>query len=77
MTDSARRPSPNRRWFWPLLAAVVMAGVAYQFSSAGPGTTPAGQPALLSLGPDNLQVFKERFNAESDQTRVLVLLSPT
>ena len=39
--------------------------------------TPAGQPALVSLTPENFSMFQPEFNRASDDVRLLVLLSPT
>jgi hypothetical protein len=49
----------------------------YAYLRYAPRGTPAGQPALVSLTPENFGTLKERFNAESDKTRVLVMVSPT
>ena len=52
-----------------LFAPYVIAGFDY-----GPRRAPRGQPALQTI---DLGRLKEQFNASADQTRVLVLLSPT
>ena len=40
-------------------------------------TTPAGQPPLTDLTNESLADFKARFNNASEQTRIILLLSPT
>ena len=40
-------------------------------------TTPAGQPPLMDLTNESLGAFREQFNNASDQTRIILLLSPT
>jgi hypothetical protein len=55
----------------------VMANAAANLLSRGSGPTPAGQPALVSLTPANLQTVRDGFNAAPNDTRVLIFLSPT
>ena len=38
---------------------------------------PAGQPPLRRLAADSIGEFAHRFNAERDDVRVVLLLSPT
>ncbi len=38
---------------------------------------PAGQSPLATLDAAALEILKEDFNAASDQTRIILLLSPT
>jgi len=39
--------------------------------------TPAGQPPLTLLTPDNFQSFRQEFNSNADRARLILLLSPT
>jgi len=39
--------------------------------------TPKGQPPLMYLTGENLANFEENFNNAADQSRMLLLLSPT
>jgi len=39
--------------------------------------TPAPQPPLATISPDDLRSFRDAFNASDDRPRVLVMLSPT
>ena len=43
----------------------------------GPTTTPAGQPALVTLSNNNFAAFESAFDDAADVPRLLVLLSPT
>jgi hypothetical protein len=38
---------------------------------------PQAQPPLTSLTPSNLDLFKNEFNNAAEQTRLVLLLSPT
>lgn len=61
-----------RRYFLIMLLATMVATLA-----CGPGTAPAGQPAMALLTSDRLESFRDAFNQASDQTRIVLLLSPT
>ncbi len=39
--------------------------------------TAAGQPPLMDLTDESLADFKAQFNSASDETRMILLLSPT
>jgi hypothetical protein len=39
--------------------------------------TPAGQLPLMNIDSGNIVTFERDFNQATDQTRVIVLLSPT
>ena len=62
----------THRFFWIMLLATVVATGA-----CGPGTAPAGQPAMALITSDRLENFRDAFNQASDQIRVILLLSPT
>jgi hypothetical protein len=42
-----------------------------------PGEAPAGQPPLVTLDSASLGTLRAYFNRDVNQTRVIVLLSPT
>ena len=42
-----------------------------------PRHVPDGQPPLAEIVPQNFSDLQKQFNQASDQTRILVLLSPT
>jgi hypothetical protein len=56
------------------VGAVLLAALLYFY---GGSQTPSGQPPLRDLTADNLSELKQEFNAAKDETRVLLLLSPT
>jgi len=39
--------------------------------------TPKNQEALSELNDENIDAFKDRFNRSADQSRIILLLSPT
>jgi hypothetical protein len=43
----------------------------------GPGTTPLGQPPVVTLSKANFAEFEKAFDAEADVPRLVFLLSPT
>ena len=57
-------------------SAVLLAG-ALSVGACGPGRAPAGQPALAVLTDPTLETIRLQFNQAADQTRVVLLLSPT
>jgi hypothetical protein len=59
------------------LILVAVAAIALGWYLYGNGVTPAGQPPLLSLTPENFHELRSRFNAGAGATRLIVLLSPT
>ena len=50
---------------------------ALSINACGPGTPPAGQPAMVVLTAQTLEMVRQEFNRAADQTRVVLLLSPT
>jgi hypothetical protein len=54
---------------------VLLAALVYFFS--GGHETPAGQPKLAEVKPQNFATLADAFNAAKQHVRVLVLLSPT
>ena len=57
-----------------LAAALVVFGAWYEW---GPSHTPPGQPPLTVVTTANLGAFEARFNAQPQDPRLLLLLSPT
>jgi len=60
-----------------LLSLAAIAGAGFLWFKNAPRRTPAGQPALSRLDAATLPAFRDAFNAQSDETRLIVLLSPT
>lgn len=57
------------------LVVLLLAAVAwYRFA---PGEAPAGQPPLVAIDPEALEGLKADFNRHSNETRLILLLSPT
>ena len=61
----------SRRWWFLIPAFVLALAVWYGLASSD---VPDGQPPLTAM---DLAALKADFNRASDQTRVIVLLSPT
>lgn len=57
-----------------MVGAVALAALWYQFSGQ---YTAAGQPPLAELNQGSLDQLRADFNAAVDETRMIVLLSPT
>ncbi|MEO8028993.1 MAG: hypothetical protein ABI823_21110 [Bryobacteraceae bacterium] len=58
-------------------AAAIAVGVVVAWYWLGAQKTPPGQPQLTMLNAGRLAGLADQFNAASDKTRILVLLSPT
>jgi hypothetical protein len=56
---------------------VVLIGAAVAWYRFAPGEAPAGQPPLVTLDAAALDGLRADFNRHFNQTRVIVLLSPT
>ena len=59
------------------LSLAAIAGAGFVWLTHAPRRTPVGQPALSRLDAATLPAFRKAFNAHADETRVVVLLSPT
>lgn len=59
-----------------LVVVVVVAAFAGWFEW-GPRQAPPGQQPLMALTPATLPSFEAHFNAQPQDTRLLLLLSPT
>ena len=60
-----------------ILSVAAIAGAGFVWLMQAPRRTPAGQPALSRLDAATLPSFRKAFNAHADETRIVVLLSPT
>jgi hypothetical protein len=60
-----------------LLATLASAASYVGYEKWGPRHTPAGQPSLTALAPDDIEPLRSSFNAAAGETRVLALLSTT
>jgi len=58
-------------------ALVVFIAAAVGWYRFAPGEAPAGQPPLVTIDAPALEGLKADFNRHSNETRVIVLLSPT
>jgi hypothetical protein len=65
----------NRKYVFAIVAALVLCGVLFYFYAGH--QTPAGQPPLANLVPQNFATLETAFNAAKDDVRLLLLLSPT
>jgi hypothetical protein len=61
----------------PLLSIAAIAAAGLVWLTHAPRRMPAGQPALSRLDAPTLPAFLDAFNQATDQTRVILLLSPT
>ena len=65
----------------PLVGLAILAGIAFTavfgLKAIGPSFTPSNQRPLTTLDASRMPAFEAQFDAASDSTRLLVLLSPT
>jgi hypothetical protein len=66
----------TRRTFGVAGLVVLIAAVAAWYRFA-PGEAPAGQPALVTIDAAALEGLRGDFNRHANETRLIVLLSPT
>jgi hypothetical protein len=57
---------------YPLWLVAVIVATLIGWYLWSPGSTP-----LITLQQDNLELFRDAFNADSSQARAVLLLSPT
>lgn len=60
-----------------IVGAVLLAGGAFAYLRYAPRRTPEGQPPLAVLQEGDPRPFEAAFDAATDSTRVVALLSPT
>jgi hypothetical protein len=60
-----------------ITCVVLMGALGSAFYYLGNHATPQPQEALSDLNLQTLDSFKDRFNRDADQLRVILLLSPT
>jgi len=60
-----------------LLFVAATAGAGLAWLRYAPRRTPPGQPALSRLDAATLGTFRDAFNDAAEETRVLLLFSPT
>lgn len=58
---------------WVVVVVLLVAAIYFW----GPGSVPAGQPALISLSSQNQSQFQAAFNVNTDVPRLVLLVSPT
>lgn len=67
----------NRRRTLGIPALVIVLALAVAWVLLRPGETPAGQPPIVTLDSTSLEALRADFNGDSNQARIIVLLSPT
>jgi hypothetical protein len=60
-----------------LLGVLVLSAGLAASAACGPGTAPAGQPAMVTMNAKALEDIRREFNRAAGQLRVVLLLSPT
>lgn len=60
-----------------VLAVIVAALIGAAWYQFGGHRTPEGQPPLADLNAASLDQLRADFNAAADETRMILLLSPT
>ena len=69
--------SAVRRILFLLAGIVVLCLAAFAWMRWAPRRVPQGQPPLATLGENSLPAFREVFNANEGQVRIVAMLSPT
>jgi hypothetical protein len=78
MTQAKTSPKKTRRRL--IVGAIILAVSAFaavQLQSRNKQSEAIRQAPLMTLTSENFSSFKESFNAASEETRVVALLSPT
>ena len=57
------------------VVGLLLAGAGYRY--LGTHHVPAGQPALVTLDAGSIDAVRQDFNRAANETRIIVLLSPT
>ena len=67
----------NARRTFGVAGLVVLIAAALAWYRFAPGEAPAGQPSLVTIDAAALEALRAEFNRNANETRVIVLLSPT
>lgn len=65
----------TRRRITIAAVGLLLTAIAYRY--LGTHQVPDGQPALVTLDASSLDLLRQDFNRASNDTRIIVLLSPT
>ena len=67
----------NIRRAFGVAALIVLIAAAVAWYRFAPGEVPVGQPPLVTIDVSALDDLRADFNRHSNETRIIVLLSPT
>jgi hypothetical protein len=67
----------NARRTFGVAGLVILIAAAVAWYRFAPGETPAGQTPLVTIDAETLAGLKADFNRHENETRLIVLLSPT
>lgn len=67
----------NARRTFGVAGIIVLIAAAVAWNRFAPGEAPVGQPPLVAIDAEALQGLRADFNRYANETRLIVLLSPT
>jgi hypothetical protein len=67
----------NARRSFGVAGLVVLIAVAAAWYRFAPGEAPPGQPPLVTIDAAALEGLRAEFNRNANETRLIILLSPT
>jgi hypothetical protein len=67
----------NARRTFGVAGLIILIAAAVAWYRFAPGEAPVGQPPLVTIDASALESLRADFNRYSNETRVIVLLSPT
>ncbi len=67
----------NTRRTFGVAGLVVLVAAALAWYRFAPGEAPPGQPSLVTIDATAVEELRAEFNRNANETRVIVLLSPT
>jgi hypothetical protein len=67
----------NTRRTFGVAGLVVLIAAAVAWYRFAPGEAPLGQPPLVTIDATALEGLRAEFNRNANETRLIVLLSPT
>ena len=67
----------NARRTLGVAGLVVLCAVTVAWYRFAPGEAPAGQPPLVTIHAEALEELRADFNRYANETRLIILLSPT